>query len=356
MTGMAALLAGLGVVAIGFGILSALMALLQPYTDPLWIFGNILIGLVLLGAAVAMSFESLRERIRSGGARRTGKYGSSAILSAILGVLILGFVGFLSARYAVRFDVSEGGVHTMSQQSLELLESLDQTVTMQAFFAENEAPPIRNLLDRYAYASDRIDLHFVDPNSAPGLVEELGLSTEDLASGLVRLSLASGESILVSKFSEPSITNALRKLAKSTGKKVYFLEGHNERPIEAESGTEDAFAAGPNDYGRAAEALRNETYQVEPLLLANQAEVPADASAVIIVGPTRRLLEGELQALKRYVEGGGGLFVAIDPRSRTNLYNLLEVWGVTLGDDVIVDRALAVFGQATTPLATQYDG
>ena len=32
MTGVAALLAGLGVVAIGFGLLSALLALLQPFT------------------------------------------------------------------------------------------------------------------------------------------------------------------------------------------------------------------------------------------------------------------------------------------------------------------------------------
>ena len=72
MTGTAALLAGLGVVAIGFGILSALMALLSPFTDPLWIFGNLVVGVSLLGAAVFMSLDSLRERVRSGGGRRAG--------------------------------------------------------------------------------------------------------------------------------------------------------------------------------------------------------------------------------------------------------------------------------------------
>jgi ABC-type uncharacterized transport system involved in gliding motility auxiliary subunit len=113
---------------------------------------------------------------------------------------------------------------------------------------------------------------------------------------------------------------------------------------------------GPDTFGRAADALRNETYQVESLLLATQANVPADASALIIAGPTRPLLAAELEALRRYVEGGGALFVAIDPRSQTNLYDLLQDWGVVLGDDVIVDRALAVFGQATTPIAGEYDG
>jgi ABC-type uncharacterized transport system involved in gliding motility auxiliary subunit len=356
MTGTAALLAGLGVVAIGFGFLSVLMALFQPFTDPLWVFGNIVIGVVLLGTALVMNFESIRERIRSGGTKRAGKYGSSAILSALLSILILGFLGFLSTRYSHRFDVSEAGVHTMAPQTTELIESLEENVSITAFFTESEAPPIRDLLDRYAYASERIDLRFVDPNAAPGLVDELGLTTEDLARGIVRLSLESGEAITLSEFSEPDVTNALRRLAKSTGKKVYFLEGHNEREIKPAPGGEDAFAAGPDTFGRAADALRNETYQVESLLLAAEAEVPADASALIIGGPTRPLLPAEIDALRRYVEGGGALFVAIDPRSQTNLYDLLLDWGVVLGDDVIVDRALAVFGQATTPIAGEYDG
>ena len=356
MTGTAALLAGLGAVTIGFGILSALMALLQPYTDPFWILGNVLLGIVLLGAAVVMSFDSLRERIRSGGTRRAGKYGSSAIASALLGIVILGFVGFLSARYTHRFDVSESGVHTMSAQTMDLLEGLEETIGMTAFFTESEAPPIHALLDRYAYASDRIDLRFVDPNAQPALVEALGISSENLARGAVRLSLESGESTMLSEFSEPAITNALRRLVMSTGKKVYFLAGHNEREIEPTTGTQDSFASGPDAFGRAAEALRNETYQVESLLLAALADVPPDASAVIVAGPTRPLLEAEIAALQRYVESGGALFVAIDPRAQTNLYDLLQLWGVALGDDVIVDRALAVYGQAMTPIAHEYDG
>ena len=356
MSGLAALLAGLGGVAIAFGILSALMALLQPYTDPLWIFGNIVVGVVLLGAAILMSLESLRDRIRLSGTRRVGKYGSSAILSAVLGILILGFLGYLSTRYTHRFDVSEAGVHTMAPQTTELLEGLEEDVSITAFFAESDAPPIRDLLDRYAHDSDRINLRFVDPNAEPMLVEELGLATEDLARGIVRLSLESGEATTLSEFSEPDVTNALRRLVKSTGKKVYFLEGHNEREIKPQPGAEGSFAIGPDAFGRAADALRNETYQVESLLLATQADVPADASALIVAGPTRPLLAGEIEAMQRYVEGGGALFVAIDPRSQTNLYDLLRPWGIALGDDVIVDRALAVFGQATTPIAGEYDG
>ena len=356
MTGTAALLAGLGVVAIGFGILSALMALLSPFTDPLWIFGNLVVGVSLLGAAVFMSLDSLRERVRSGGGRRAGKYGTSAIVGALLGIVILGLLGFLSTRYHTRFDVSEAGVHTLAPQTTELLEGLEEDVEITAFFNESESPPIAGLLDRYVFASERVKVRYVDPNSEPGLVDALGLTTEELAAGVVRFTVSSGESTSLSEFSEPDITNALVKLVKSTGKKVYFLVGHNERGITPLPGEEGTFARGPESFGRAADALVNETYAVEPLLLASMEDVPADASAVIVAGPTRPLLEGELAALRRYVEGGGGLFVALDPRAQTNLYALLEEWGVLMGDDVVVDRALAVFGQATTPIAQEYDG
>ena len=103
------------------------------------------------------------------------------------------------------------------------------------------------------------------------------------------------------------MTNALVKLVKSTGKKVYFLVGHNERPIAGES-EEEAFASAAESYGRAAAALTNETYAVESLLLTSLGAVPADASAGGIAGPTRPYLPHELAALDA---GLGALFFGL---------------------------------------------
>lgn len=368
MTGVAALFAGLGMVALAFGVLTALLAVLQPFSDPIWIVGNLVVGVVLLAAAAFMSLDTLRERVQSGATRRAGRYGSSAILTAVFGVLILALCAFLSVRHAHRFDLSEAGVHTLSQQTKDLLAGLDRDVQITAFFEASQAPPVRDLLDRYAFeGKDKVELAFVEPNAAPGMVEELGLTTEDLAAGVVRISLASGEATTLKEFTEPAVTNALQKLVKSKDKRIYFLEGHNERAIkpgpndhpETIPGQPPAptspWATGPDSFGRAADALVNETYHVEGLLLASLADVPEDAAAVVIAGPTRPFLDGEIAALTRYVERGGALFVAIDPRAQTNLYALLQGFGVGLGDDVVVDRRLAVIGQATTPIAQEYD-
>jgi ABC-type uncharacterized transport system involved in gliding motility auxiliary subunit len=350
VTGIPALLGGLGLVAVAFGLLSAALALFQPVTDLSWILGNLAVGVLLLSAALFVGFDSVRQRLRSGEARRVGKYGSSAVLSTILLVVILGMLGFVAERHPVRFDWSEGGVNTLTEQSRDLLARLDADVTLTAFFQRTEVPEVAALLDRYAYASDRLEVVFVDPNSVPLRVEELALDPDALAKGLVRAE--TGDSgIVITDLSESGLTNGLLRLVRSSEKKVYFVEGHNERRIVDDAGGP---AEGRDAMGRAADALRNETYRVEPLAMATRGAIPEDADAVVIAGPTRAYFDHEIAALRDYAARGGALLVLLDPRARTNLYPLLEEWGVVLGDDVVVDQVQAVFNQATMPLAGRY--
>ena len=348
MTGLPSLLGALGLVALLFALVSFLIALLGVPTNLGWILTNLGLGIVLLGTAAAINFEALRERLHSGEARRASKYGSSAVAATVLAIAILAMLGFLSTRYHVRWDWSEQGVHSLSDQSRKVLEGLDRDVEAVALFAPLDAGPVRDLLDRYAYASDRFRVvTFADPNARPDLLQKYGITPEQLGNGLVRISQGD-EAVEVSDVSEQTITNAMVKLSRTTEKKVYFLEGHNERAIEGQNATEK------EAYGRAADALGNENYQVEKLLLASVGEVPADADVVIAAGPTRPFLPEEREALRRYLERGGAVMALVDPRANTDFTEDLETWGIALGDDIVVDRKLAIFGRATTPFAGSY--
>ncbi|MBW2272715.1 MAG: GldG family protein [Deltaproteobacteria bacterium] len=349
MSGWPALLGGLGLVAIAFGLLTALLAAFQPIplADLNWITANLLIGVLLLGVSVASSFDSLRERMRSGEGRRAGKYGTSAVLSAALGILILGLLAFLSSRYSLRFDWSEQRVNTLTSQSLELLGGLEEELRVTAFFTGSEPIAARDLLERYAHASPRVRLEFADPNQRPDLVAALAVDTESLGEGLVHLALGP-QSVEVTELHESAITNALVKLSREEERTLYFLEGHNERPVVGERADQ------AKGLGRAVEALRNETYRVESLLLAAAGDVPDDADLVIIAGPTRPLPVQEHTALARYLERGGALLVLLDPRAKSDLGVDLRRWGVVVGEDVIFDAKLALFGQATSPFAGKY--
>jgi ABC-type uncharacterized transport system involved in gliding motility auxiliary subunit len=347
MTGWSALLGGLGGVALGFGILSAVLALFQPVTDFTWVLANLIVGVTLLAAAVASSLDSLRERMASGEARRVGRYGASALLGTALTLAILCMLAFLSTRYSQRFDWTEQKINTLSQQSLELLDRLEQDVQITAFFNAADAPPVRDLLDRYAYESERIQLEFADPNRRPDLVQALGVDPEALSRGLVRLAIGASH-LDLDGFSESDITNALLKLSRGEGRKIYFLENHNERPFEGEGA-----ASGPG-YAQAAAALQNETYATESLFLAAVGEVPDDADLVIIAGPTRPLLEQEHTSLRAYLERGGALMALLDPRANTDLAEDLGDLGIVVGEDVVFDARLALFGQATSPFASRF--
>ncbi len=372
MAALPALLGALGAVAFSFGLLSLLMAVFQPLMPASLVFGNLTVGFVLLVVAGTWSLDSIRERVRSGGGRRRGAHATGSLLRLGLALAILAMLAFLSTRYSYRFDWTDQQINTLSESTRELLAGLEQDVTLTAFFREQDSISVRDLLDRYDHAGKRagsLEVRFVDPNVRPDLVEAHQLDAADLARGLI-LATSGDASVQIVQFSESDIANALVKLTRESERKIYFVEGHNERLIEAPSSPEaepagsgglepvgdpaEGPAEGRGGFTRVAAALRNETYQVERLLLATAGEVPADADLLVIAGPTQPFFESELTLLERYLADGGALLVMIDPRAQTNLYDALARWGVAVGDDVIVDPLQSLSGQPTAPVAESH--
>ncbi len=345
------LLVSLGAVAILFAILSFLVQLLSGpvilWTELVWSIGNLVVGLVLLGTALFTNLDAFRERLASGEARRAGKYGTSAIVSAALMITLLGLLAFLSTRYHTQFDWTEAKEHSLSDQSRKVLAGLDDDLEFVGVFSPIAAVPARELLERFRFESERVKVEFLDPERQPGRLAELGVDPQRLGGGLLQVRLGE-ESIDVRELTEEAVTTAILKLTRQEQKKVYFVVGHNERPTEGEGAQE---AAG---FAFAAEALANENYQVGTLLLASVGDVPADADVVIVAGPTRPMLEVEHAALQRYAERGGALLVMVDPRANTDLFARLEAWGVEVGEDVVVDLVGGMVGTPTTPFAKDY--
>lgn len=177
---MASLFGALGAVFFLFGLLSLLLVLAGAPTDLAWVWANIAIGLALLGGALVTNFETIRERMSSGEGRRIGKYGTSAIAQALILLVIVGALGFLGNRYTKRFDVSEAGVHSISDQTRKVLAQQTQPVEITAFYAKLEQPNARTLLEKYQYVSDQVKVEYADPNQRPDLVERYGITPEKI--------------------------------------------------------------------------------------------------------------------------------------------------------------------------------
>jgi ABC-type uncharacterized transport system involved in gliding motility auxiliary subunit len=356
MKRFASLFGWIGAVLIVFAFVSALIetmssgvivldAVLQQFA---WSIGNFVLGGALVVISLVSNLDGVRARLRSGEARRASKYGTSAILGTLFTIALLGIGAYYVTQNEKKWDFTEAQLHSLSEQTIATITALEQPLALTALYNSFEHARLNDFLAKYQeLAPDRVSVEVFDPNNKPGRLRELGIANERLASGLIHVKLGA-ETTEVTEPTEEALTNAIVKLTRRSAKKVYFSIGHNERAIEGDAASDGA------GMSQAVEALTNEAFEVKPLLLASGAEVPADAQVLVLAGPTRPYIEAEHATLQRYLERGGALLVLMDPRAQTDLRPDLAKWGVTVGDDVVVDIVQALSGSPYTPFAAQY--
>ena len=152
---------------------------------------------------------------------------------------------------------------------------------------------------------------------------------------------------------EQDVTNALIKLVTGKEKKVYFTQGHGER---------DTAGSDRLGYSSITAALGRDNFTVDKLVLAQQKDVPADATVVVIAGPQTDFLGPEIDALKRYVAKGGKILAMVDPpepngADQANLRAFLHDWAIDFGNDIVVDASgigQLFGGDASVPVAAIY--
>lgn len=272
--------------------------------------------------------ERIKELLR----RRGTRYGLNTAVALFLFLAVVVVVEALAIRHNIRVDLTEGKRHTLSPQSISLLKSLNNEVHAVAFFRTEEPgkAAAQDLLDQYAHFSSNFRSEFVDPDRHPALARRYGIT----AYGTVVLE-SGGKEEKVQGVDEEKLTNALVKLLRQEKRVLYFLTGHGEADLDS---------AERQGLSQVKQALTDVDYEVKPLLLLRETDVPQDAAVLVIAGPRSDLLPTELQLLEAYITRGGKLLVLLDPFSSPKLSALLEKYGILMGKDVIVDRLSRVLG------------
>ena len=154
-----------------------------------------------------------------------------------------------------------------------------------------------------------------------------------------------GRTQLAENADEESVSEALRRVMQKEQKKIYFLTGHGER-------------TGPQErrgYKVAQKALQNEGYELGELNLIRDAEVPKDATVVIVASPQKDLLPNEVEVLKKYLERGGRMFLLLDPYHDAGLKPFLAGYGVNLDDGMVFEiNQLTQDRAILSPIVTHY--
>ncbi|MDH3402055.1 MAG: GldG family protein [Acidobacteriota bacterium] len=309
----------------------------------------------------------------SEGTKRAGKAATEiSLLSAgvVLAAALLLLVNYFGWKYHQRFDWTESAIYSLSEKTENVLAALDRDVDVVVFMEPGEQlyQPVKELLARYEAASPRLTVREVDPSrnlaEAQSLVDRYAIDSVNVivfeSGGDRRLveaqdlaeydysGLQFGQGPRMTGFTgEQSFTSALVELGGGARPKVLFTTGHGELQLGDFS---------PAGLSAVEDLLARDNFEVESWASLGQTAVPAGTQLVVIAGPTGNFLPPELAALTEFLKGGGRLLVLVDPTLaaggglvETGLGPFLDNFGVTLGDDIVVDPAnpLPFFGADT---------
>ena len=267
----------------------------------------------------------------------------NAFWGGIMVLAIVVMVNFLADRYQARLDMTEGQLHSLADLTVETLEGLEVEVRALAFMEAGKNEALEGLLEQYAIHSGHFNFEVIDLDRDGERASEYEIRSYNT------LVIQSGErQQKLTEYTEKEITNAVLKVVRDRDQRVYFTVGHGERGVDE----------GEQTFSHLRERLEEIAYTVEDsVLLVRRDEVPDDCSVLIVAGASFPFLETEVAAVRRYLQRGGAVLLLADPAYETGLAGLLREWGVSLGDDFVIDRTGSLFGvDDAIPVATRYHG
>ncbi len=283
---------------------------------------------------------------KDSGENRAGQQiltGANFALYTLVGIALIVLVNWFASNHEKRWDMTPNKKYSLSDQTRKILKDLSGDVTIYAFDKEHSFGERRDVLGMYESASNKVKVKYVDPNRQPALAKEFSVrsyGTVVVSSGDRHME-AQGDD-------EEGITNALVRVLKGQ-RTACFIQNHGER--NPESSERDG-------YGSFKKQLSNENYSTESLPFLQKIEIPQDCTMVVVSGPQNDYLPPEIDAIQKYVNGGGRALIMLDAGvDLPNLVKMLGDWGVAARNDLVIDEnpVAQIFGtEPYMPLIVKY--
>lgn len=272
-----------------------------------------------------LSFFSFKTRqVRYGG------FSAVLTIAVIAGVLLLNLIVQLIAP---QFDLTENKLFSLSSQSLQVVQSIAEPVTIYGVWEPGgEDRQIKEIAERYAAQNQYIRFEETDPDINPGLLKQYDRDNQGISKGSIIVAGPKGSKVIsrIDMYDvyynqqeqrsqitgvaiEKRITSALLYVCAGETPKVYEIIGHQERSLELVQKT-----------------MEQENYALKQVSLV-QSEVPKDAAAVILYNPKTELSPEEAERLSAYLDAGGRMVLLLDFQSSAvkSINQILSGYGVS---------------------------
>ena len=314
----------------------------------LWV---ILVGSALIFLAILISPRAIAIFVVG----RRGRYGVNAAALTIAFFVIVLVVNFIMYTNPTRIDVTATRVFSLSQQTIQVLDELDNEVMANAFFVSADTDnsvrqQAEDLLNEFSRKTPNFQYRFLDPelNRAQSIkynvVSYPSIVFEDTKTGKVQG---------VINFTEQDFVTGILVSTDKQQKIIRILTGHGESEVNKNPTAESLKDTG---FDLAISGLQRDNYQVQVLNLKQSNTIPEDTAALIIPGPKDDLDQNEYQTIKNYVDSGGRVLALFDPGTPKLFNNILNPYGITMGNELISDAVSNVAGEMLTPMLQSANG
>jgi ABC-2 type transport system permease protein len=251
----------------------------------------------------------------------------------------------LTNRFYLKADLTEHGIYTLSEETVQILSGMDEDVVLTILAEETtwqndtRSRLVETLRLYHSHSGGRITLNYLNPTLNPRIIEQYPALAELREGDIIvesprrytsvgwrdlfdwEINFTTGSNMPVALNAEQSLTSALLYALSDITPRAVFLEGHDETPS-------DALQA----------LFEKANYQVQTLNLAHN-ELPEDTAILVSVGPSSDFLEVEMERLETYMRSGGNAIILYDISTpslpRLDLY--LEEWGIAVEDELVLD-------------------
>jgi len=285
----------------------------------------------------------------------------------ILIVVALVLLNILSDRFFVRLDFTEDKIYTLSDATKDILRSLDEPVTVTAYFTKGSQPEIektrndfKDLLIEYASISKgMVNYEFVNPNKDDKTEREamqagiqpliLNVREKDQMKQqkvFLGAKIQMGDRTDIIPVIQPgaameyALSSSIKKLSVIDKPLVGLVQGQGE--------------PGMNSYQQALQQLEV-LYNVQPVDLTDTVNGLERFKTLAIIAPSDSFSDAQLRKLDDYLSQGGNLFIAYNHVEgdfqtmrgdvvKSNLANWLAKKGLSVENNFVVDASCGTVG------------
>ncbi|MDR0475481.1 MAG: GldG family protein [Treponema sp.] len=270
------------------------------------------------------------------------KYGGYAALITLAVITALILANLIVGQFTIQLDMTENKVFSLSEQTIQVLDQINTPVNIYGIWQPGqENNDIMEVLGIYLARNKNLKYQALDPDRNPGKMQNYDKEKKGIKRGSVivegikgfrvippedmyDISNSRGQSSVTGIAVEKRLTSAFLFAGTGESPVVYEITGHQESLMST---------LGLKDF------IEQENFILKQLNLI-QSNIPADASALIIVSPLSDISRSEADKLLDYLEQGGRLLIMADYRLQEHsMFNeVLASYGLSFDYGIVMEN------------------